>query len=442
MAGETPVAQVTIKGGMPPAPELLRLKARYVFPIAGPPLADGLVTIRGERIESIGPATRSSSRGLAGNVVDLGNAALLPGLVNAHTHLEASDLPAPLGEANMAFPQWIRRVIEYRAGGTFDAQASIVQGLAECVRCGTTTLGEIAVAPWTEATASSAQIDVVAFLELMGLSEQVAQSQLNLAREYLREPSSLAGEGSARGQRFRRGLSPHAPYTAGLTLVAGTVELARSADVPVAMHLAESPDELEFLATGAGPIRTLLEDRGKWLPDAVRPGAGPLEYLRLLAAAPRSLVIHGNYLDDEEIAFVAAHAARMSVVYCPRTHAYFGHGRHPLARLLHAGANVCLGTDSRGSNPDLSLLEEMRFVARHFPELPPPRVLGLGTCNGAQALGFETAGMHAVGTIGVGQGADLMAVALPDRDEPDPHLLVLDSELPAIATWVQGRRVA
>ena len=427
--------------GMPTSPELLRLKARYVFPIAGPPIADGVVTIRGERIETVGPANVAERATRGDEIVDLGNVALLPGLVNAHTHLEASDLTAPLGKAGMAFPQWIRRVIAHRAGGAFDAQAAIVQGLAECLRCGTTTVGEIAVAPWSKTTAGVAQIDAVAFLELMGLSEQATQAQLEVARAYLQDPSPPAGECSVRGAQLRRGLSPHAPYTAGLPLVAGAVELASRTNAPVAMHLAESPEELEFLQTGEGPFRELLEDRGKWLPGAIRPGTRPLEYLRLLAAAPRALVIHGNYLDDEEIAFVAAHAERMSVVYCPRTHAYFGHARHPLSRLLQAGASVCLGTDSRGSNPDLSLLAELRFVARQFLELSPARVLEMGTCNGARALGFETAGIDAVGTIGTGQLANLMAVALPDRDESDPHSLVLDSELPAMATWIRGRRV-
>ncbi len=355
-------------------------------------------------------------------------------------------------------PLWIRRVIEFRESHPTDRQAAIAAGLAECARNGTTTVGEIAVAPWTAADSAAAPIDSVVFLELMGLSSAVARQQLEAARRYLaaavaspwtpdpsplsrlpnKGPSPPVGEGRVRGNELRFGLSPHAPYTASLELVAGTVQLASQSGAPLAMHLAESPDEIEFLQTGGGPFRRLLEERGKWLPEAVRSGTRPLDYLQRLVPAPRALVVHGNYLDDEEIAFVAAHASRMSVVYCPRTHAYFGHPRHPLARLLQAGANVCLGTDSRASNPDLSLLTELRFVAQGSPELSPARVLELGTVRAAEALGRG----DEIGTISPGKLANLCAVALLERDERDPHALLLDSDLPVTATWVRGTRIA
>jgi cytosine/adenosine deaminase-related metal-dependent hydrolase len=121
----------------------------------------------------------------------------------------------------------------------------------------------------------------------------------------------------------------------------------------------------------------------------------------------------------------------MSVVYCPRTHAYFGHARHPLPRLLAAGANVAVGTDSRASNPDLSILEEMRYIARHFPEIPPATVLELGTLRGARALGLDD-----VGCIEPGKTANLAIVALPQREVGDPHELLFDSELPVAETTI------
>ena len=188
------------------------------------------------------------------------------------------------------------------------------------------------------------------------------------------------------------------------------------------MHLAESREELELLRHGTGPLRAFLEEIGAWDATAIPSGSRPIDYLRLLASAHRALVIHGNYLDDEETAFLAANAERMSVVYCPRTHDWFAHRAYPLEKMLAAGVTVALGTDGRGSSPDLSLLGEMRFAARQHPAVPLDRILQLGTVLGAKALGRE----RHVGTLEPGKQADLAIVALPDRDAADPHELLFD----------------
>ena len=149
------------------------------------------------------------------------------------------------------------------------------------------------------------------------------------------------------------------------------MEFSIEHEMPLAMHLAESREEIEFLRDGRGPFRELLESRGGWDPTARPRGARPLDELRVLSRAHRALVVHGNYLDDEEIDFLGRQRRQMAVVYCPRTHAWFGHARYPLEKLLAAGAIVALGTDSRASSPDLSLLAEMRHVAREFPASEP-----------------------------------------------------------------------
>jgi cytosine/adenosine deaminase-related metal-dependent hydrolase len=148
-------------------------------------------------------------------------------------------------------------------------------------------------------------------------------------------------------------------------------------------------------------------------------------------------VVHGNYLDDEEIEFLARQQ-RMAVVYCPRTHAWFDHARYPLEKLLAADAIVALGTDSRASSPDLSLLAEMRHVARTFPTLDRATILELGTLGGARALGLDSK----IGTLEPGKRANLAAIALPDAAAADPHELLLDADGPALATWVRGKRVS
>ena len=190
------------------------------------------------------------------------------------------------------------------------------------------------------------------------------------------------------------------------------------------MHLAESREEIEFLHDQSGPFRELLEARGAWDSSARPRGSRPLDELRMLARAHRVLIVHGNYLDDEEIEFVAQHRQKMAVVYCPRTHAFFGHVPYPLEKLLAAGALVALGTDSRASSPDLSLLAEMRYVAGSFPGLSRSRILELGTLGGARALNCDAE----IGSIAPGKWANLAAIDLPEDSATDPHELLLDAD--------------
>ena len=404
------------------------LRARYVFPIAGPPLADATVTIAESRIAAIGPSNDRRSTD-SGDVVDLGNAAILPGFVNAHTHLEFSDLAAPLGHRGMAFPDWIRAVVAHRRSRTdADRRAATQLGLAESAHTGATATGEIATTGWPMDLFFGESVRVnqpatTVFLELLGLSAERTAANSTAAAEHLRIASSI-------------GLSPHAPYTVRPELVRQAAAMSRSARVPLAMHLAESPEEMQLLRTGDGPMRDLLQEFGVWDPTAFPGGARPLDYLRMLADADRALVIHGTYLDDEEIAFLAISADRMAVVYCPRTHAYFPHAPYPLAKLLAAGVTVALGTDSRASNPDLSLFEDMRYAAAHH-SIATERLVALATLGGARALGRD----QECGTLAPGKSADLVIVRVPNV-EADPYELLVDPRSTVIATVRAGRPIA
>ncbi len=396
-------------------------QARVVFPITAPPLVGGVVVIEQDRIVAVGRHSAAEC-----DIIDLGNVAIIPGLVNSHTHLELSDILRPLGTPGMAFCDWIRHVIEFRRGRSVPAISPVKQGLDEVIRSGTTAIGEIIQPDWSEDTFRAAPLDATLFLEAIGLSRQRAGAKLTEARRHL----------AARPDRWRVGLSPHAPYTVHPELFDELASLASGCRAPVAFHLAESTEELRLLNSGDGPFRDLLEELGAWDPTAIPQGTRPLDYLRRLTEAnTRSLIIHGNYLTDEEIALIARNRDRISVVYCPRTHAYFGHARHPLPKLLAAGANVALGTDSRASNPDLNLLEEMRFVRRAYPEISASTILELGTLRGAEALGQDAE----YGSIEPGKLANLAIIPLPDRDVPDPHDLVFDAPPGEPRTVYRGR---
>jgi aminodeoxyfutalosine deaminase len=394
---------------------LISYRARWVLPVSSPPILGGVVTISGERIVDIG--NRSS-----GDVIDLGNVVLMPGLVNAHTHLEFSDCDKPLGRAGMPLSDWIRQVIGTRHRGDRDSSVAIQQGLLESLNAGVTTIGEITTTT-AAAYAGFAGLSLIAFQEVIGFSRarcESVQADLEQRLELARESTDS-------------GISPHAPYTVHPTLLRNLVIIACDRRLPVAMHLAESQEELELLATGTGPFQQLLADRSMWDEGAIPRGSRPLDYLRILAEAPRALMIHGNYLSDDEIAFLAEHRDHMSVVYCPRTHAYFGHDRYPLGKMLSAGVRVALGTDSRASNPDLSLLGEMRYLANAFPNLASERIIEMATTAGAEALGMG----EVVGSVLPGRLADMVAV--PCSDAADPLEVVLHSQARPSQIVVRGK---
>lgn len=382
---------------LPDTDRLWTVRAAWVFPVAAPPLKNGTVTMRGEEIVAV-EATPSRP-------VDeeRRKSALLPGLVNAHTHLEFSDLPEPLGEPGGRFADWIGTVIAWRKARGEDDRLDVAKGALELRAVGVALAGEIATSNNSLYVAGARQppVAICAFREILGLASERADELYAIAERYL-EYSRASGN-----SRFA-GLSPHAPYTVRFELFERLVDLCAQRERPVAMHLAESGEELELLRSHSGRLVEFLSARGFWRPDAMPRGARILDYLEVLQRAPSALVIHGTFLDDEEIAFLAQRSDRMTVVYCPRTHARLIGGKYPLEDFLAAGVRVALGTDSRASNPDLSLWNEVRFVRERFPKIASERLLEMATKNGAEALMLA----DRYGTIAPGRNARLATISL------------------------------
>lgn len=404
------------------------LRARVVFPVDRPAIEHGVVTIDGERIVAVGATVESGAP-----LQDLGDVALLPGFVNAHTHLEFSDLTRPLGQHGMSLADWIPCVLAHRRNSTRDVASAIAAGCRESLSCGVTTIGEIAAAD-ASAYASAPFVDLTAFVEVIGFSRARAESALQAGVDQL-----SAFERASIGT-VQLGLSPHAPYTVSPGLLRRLVDTARDRQLPVAMHIAESNDELELLDRGTGRFQQLLEERSMWDPTVIPRGSAPFDYLQRLAGAPRALVIHGNYLDRDEHECLATHSDRMSLVFCPRTHTYFNHPPYPLAQLLAAGVRVALGTDSRASNPDLSVLAEMRHVAHTHPAVVPDAILRLATLSGAEALGR----LQECGSITAGKLANLITIPLSTRtigSAVDVLGDILTSSAQPSAVWYRGRRL-
>jgi len=377
------------------------LQARWIFPVASEPIAHGAIEIAADgRIAAV---HRRAPRGAE----DLGDVAIVPGFVNAHTHLEFSDLPAPLSPSQ-PFAAWMRTLIAYRRQRG-DGATAVRHGLEESRQSGTVAFGEIA----TQDGPAEMPVDVrggVLFRELIGLPPEMVNGQLEIAVRFLQ------AEGTGRGGSAVRGISPHAPYSVHPELFERLIALAAQRRAPLTIHLAETDGELQLLREGRGELVELLSGLGVWRDGVVSLGTRPLDYLRPLAAIERVIVAHGNYLDDEELDFVAARR-NMAVAYCPRTHAFFGHSDHPWRKLLARGGLVAIGTDGRCSNPDLSVWRELLFLHTRFPECDPAILLQMGTLNGARALGMEAE----LGTLELGKTARAAVVRLGQIGGSDPY---------------------
>lgn len=403
----------------------ITLRAKFVLPITAPAIENGWVRIERGRIVATG-------RGRPGGeaVQDLGDVIILPGLVNAHTHLEFSDLEIPL-PLNGGLPEWIERVVALRRArescgqkGPSGVAAAVAAGLEESVASGVTAIGEIATTALTSCGRVGPLVRV--FRETLGLSPAaITAGRGSLERDL---PRLLAAGVQA-------GVSPHAPYSVDASLGGRIVQQAVRRRLPVAMHLAESREELELIATGGGALRRLLEALGAWQPDAPPRLMPVADWITLLARAPRGVVVHGTFLSEDQAALarLARHRDRLGVVVCPRTTLALAGRLPPVEVFRAAGIRVAIGTDSRASNPDLSVLAECRTLVEGGLASPVEAVC-MATRHGAWALAFE----GRCGSLGPGRPADL-AIVRPAGSCADPFEAALDPAARVIATLRRGR---
>lgn len=307
--------------------------------------------------------------------------AVTPQFVNAHTHLEFSKLSEPVQPAT-PFPGWIRSVIRYRMQNPADdfVAQSVQAGLQESATMGVGLIGEITTSDAGLESLGRTVGQGVSFREFIGFAKTSIEDQLAKATCTAQLNSS---------QDWTTGLSPHAPYSVHPELFEGIVDLAVDSELPVAMHLAETRDEIELLSQRSGRFVDFLQQLGLWDDSVLGANRSVLPYLQKLAQCQHSLAIHCNYLTNDELKFLGKNR-HVAVVYCPRTHAWFGHQSHPIERLTTAGATVVLGTDSRASNPDLCIWKELQYVANLPKAKPIWELLPMVTTTAAAALGKAT----------------------------------------------------
>jgi cytosine/adenosine deaminase-related metal-dependent hydrolase len=395
------------------------LSADWVLPVGGQPIRDGAVEIEDGRIAAVG------TRDELGPGVEYPDAAILPGFVNAHSHLEYA-VYAGFGDG-LPFAPWILIHVERKARiGAEEMEAIARLGAAECLASGITTVGDCSYSGASATACDDLGLRAIVYLEVFGITTAQLETRFGATRERL---------DGALGDLVRIGISPHAPYTVSTDLYEACFELG----LPLATHLSESPDEDTWMRSGEGPWKPLA--------DALPPPPGT-SGIRLLAEhgllRPGILAAHCVTVDAEEIALLAGH--RVSVAHCPRSNAVLGCGIAPLRELLDAGITVGLGTDSPASTPSFDMFEELRtalFLARareRRPEaLTAAEALELATLGSARALGLD----GEVGSLEPGKRADLVVVSLegsPFLPWEDPIAAVVLGGSPerVMATLVEG----
>ena len=395
-----------------------RYRARWVAPITSPPIEDGWVDVGGGLILAVGAA--GDVRGdHAGREIDLGSVCVLPGLVNAHTHLELSRQRGAVLPAR-SMPAWaaalMRRVQEEPPGADPEA---IVAAIAELYRAGTALVGDVTNTLASVAALEAGPVEAVVFHELLGFD--VVGAAAAAAAERL---DLLVSE--RRDERVRIRPAAHAPYSVSPALFRALAAVAG----PRSVHLAESREECEFLRGGTGAWRSILESRGRWDPQWLPPGTGPVAYLDALGwLRDDTLLVHGVQLEPDEIDRVARVGA--TIVTCPRSNAWTGAGVPPVPAFYAAGAAVAVGTDSLASAPDLNLFGELAHLRRLAPQVSARRILGSGTLAGAAALGRG----RTHGAIEASRRAALIAVETPAAVQDVEEYLLTGIEPEQIA-WL------
>lgn len=388
--------------------------------LAGPDgwIEGGGLVVRGGRVERVlrsAAALRRARRAVQG-VLDLGEGCLGPGLVNAHAHLELSQLAGAL-PARAGFVAWIRALVRARAAAAPAAlAAAAARGAQGALASGTTALGDIVSLSFAAGVGAAAGLRVRAYREALD------------AWDPARTAGALAGLARALPARARRaeGLSPHAPMTTSPALLRGLAALARRRSLPVACHWSESEEELAWLAGQDGPFADLLGRRGPR-----RSGLDLLEEAGLLRARP--CLIHGNLPARGEIARIARAGA--VVVHCPGTHRFFGRAPFPWRAYRRAGVALALGTDSLASNEALDLAREMRLLRESEPSLPPELAWEMGTRAAARALGLAGSG-----ELAAGAEADLVLWEVEGRTRRAVLERLTSGRARVLAVWTAGRR--
>jgi len=420
-------------------------RARWVLPISSPQILDGALTVQRERIAAVGRYVDLADTFPEAPVDDFGEAAILPGLVNAHTHLELTAMRGFLEAEESNFFGWLKKLTIARLERMTpdDLYVSAAWGACEAARAGITCVGDASEAAGQSMRAlRDAGLRGTVYQESFGPDPRLASENFEKLK------SKVAALKEVETPLVHAGVSPHAPYTVCPTQLEMISEFALAEHLPVMMHVAESTAEESLLRGGDGPFADSFAQRGiRWF----TPGCSGVQHLAahgILRTKP--LLTHCIHVDDADIDTIKENGA--SIAHCPKSNAKLGHGRAPLAKFLDAAIPLGFGSDSVASNNTCDILEEARFAVllarlekNASPGAPPTSAndaLGVATLSGARALGFG----EQIGALEAGRQADFTAVTLNGAHqlpvyEPAAALIFASSGRDVRMTVVAGREV-
>lgn len=403
-------------------------RAAWICPIDQPPIRDGVITVADGRIHAVGDQgsgiREQGSGGRDQGAADLGNVVLLPGLINAHTHLELSWLRDRVPPA-AKFTDWVRTLFATRGrpdtAMTAEQIAPIHDAIAEAKASGTVAVGDITNSMAAVGPMRQAGLGGVVFHELLGFKER--DGALIESTRALRAAATDAGATVS--------LAPHAPYSTSLELFRAIRAAVDANACPImSVHLGESAEEVEFLEKGSGAWRAMLETIGAWRDDWAVPACDPVAYLdRASVIDAKTLVVHGVQFTDAALRRLADIGA--TLVTCPRSNHWVGAGDPPVERFYRSGVKVAVGTDSLASVADLNLFSELKAMRALAPGVPAATILESATLTGANALGLG----RELGSLTPGKRAEMVAVSLPASiDNVEEYLL--GGITPSQVQWV------
>jgi cytosine/adenosine deaminase-related metal-dependent hydrolase len=399
-------------------------RARIVLPLSAPPIENGAVAVDGRNFAAVGLFEALRARFSGADVVDHGEAILLPGLINAHCHLDFTAMRGAILSSG-SFSAWVRRINELKRTFTdADYIASIGAGLAELRAGGTTTVLNIESFPELMMHLPPPPIRTWWFYELLDIrsrihTEDVVAGALTFFEQ---RPSWHGGFG----------LSPHAPYTTSVDLYRLVRFCAEKYGMPFTTHLAESDEEMAMFAEGAGPLFDFLKGLGRDMRDCGR--GTPIRHLLAADALPPGAILaHMNHLGPGDVELLTPHARSFAIVHCPNCHDYFERAPFPYETLRGLGFRISLGTDSCASNRGLNLFDEMQTFRRNFPDVAPADVLDMTTRNPAAALRLS----GRLGELHAGARADFLTIPYAG-DVADAVEAVVENRAAPLRVFVNG----
>jgi cytosine/adenosine deaminase-related metal-dependent hydrolase len=371
------------------------ISAAWILPADGRTLTRGVLRGRGATIEAVGPEPLVAPSD-SGQHRDLGQAVILPGLVNAHTHLELTGLRGHLPR-HKPITQWLDALRSHWPAAA-ELGTAVVQGAEEALAAGTTALADICHNHRAWRKLKDTPLRCACFAEVQGMGP-LADDALARLQKYTADCRATV--------RMRFGISPNAPYTTSVEVYRQAVRIARKHNWLLCTHLAETESERQFLLHGTGRLMDFLLHTGLPKPALTPPGCTPVGFARDVGLFDGPCILaHVNFLDDAEMKILASSGA--SVVCCPRSNDFFGRSGHRYAEMLAAGINVAVGTDSLASNTSLDVIAELARL-RSEAKVDNQTLLRMGTLNGAKALGWD----DRIGSLEPGKQADWVALSLP-----------------------------